>query len=907
MNRLSLDHREVIGLTSMSPGVEDPGSAATDRRQRSEKQVQWFLVNKRTGGTLSLNREMIFVGQTKCDIVLESGSVEARHAVICFNPKDGSVYVRDLNTAHGSFLNDQRLSGPSYVKIQLNDRLRFGLSTCEFVVSNNIPDYTKFDPLPGPFVTGSSMKMNEESARVPELDASQVLRRLAPVVPDSCTSAGDAPNLTSHPEIQSPSAIPSQPALEPLPSFDQNLHKFTPPQKTLSSENDFTKDVTPEPNSQRPILQSQVFEKEVPLPEPSSQPSYKPHPSAFTISFDDDGEKKRLTIGDSIRKFAPRKSFERHRRSSKPPSTHSNQSPTETHEPRSLPIMSSTSLKPGSQSQLSDSAVFLIQRMFASENQSEEKTVEEEDAKSEAGTYTLDTECHDRDLERARKMIDNVFGVDVDSEGNACQSAPNSPQSSRSNSCRRTRSSLPKEVQRPQISLQDETRNRTFTRSKPRRGSLQDQVVSLSPEAGFESSISQSGRGTANASPRKSTPNTKVVKERRDSFSSSKSGISSKTIQVKNAAIINHVRSTANNDRIESQVNRHWDSRRGSGHQNSAPESVSSGSGAHYVDQGNVVASSLKVNRAFALRRARLGIETPGVPLNLTDEKQKKNQDNRNKQNVQTEGTFNRNDGGRYSLRASKTTGRPPLPSSYPSSPDKRADDLRKAVQMNGSRSLRASSESNHLRLSPSSSSSSIPNQNVQRSSSFGPQSSSARSSSRRAENGDRGSRSMTPMHMMTRRMFSVRPHQQQQYADSMRNKQQANVAPIKRSPEACPHAAMTSSLHDHVSDPQSFVSNQPVIQRRTLSSLDNLVVSAILQLSSKLRFGMREWLEQEKVKHAPGSETRLMIDEILPQVSTLCSNVPDASSANENLSRDLSTILKNLKKVEQSLEGECG
>ena len=46
------------------------------------------------------------------------------------------------------------------------------------------------------------------------------------------------------------------------------------------------------------------------------------------------------------------------------------------------------------------------------------------------------------------------------------------------------------------------------------------------------------------------------------------------------------------------------------------------------------------------------------------------------------------------------------------------------------------------------------------------------------------------------------------------------------------------------------------------------------------------------------------MIDEILPQVA----NAPapaDGVSSSDNLSKDLSSILKNLKKVEQSLEGE--
>ena len=895
----------------MSLEVEE--EAATERsadlRKRSASPAEWFLVNTQAGTALSLNREMVFVGRLKCDVVLESASIDNRHAVICFNPKDGCVYLRDLNTVHGSFVNEQKLPGASYVKIQPNDKLRFGLSSQIFIVSNgpHIPEEKSRSTIDMPI---SADTQNPEACdknifRTSDVSSEVRLRdapELAHVLP-ACPAAAYHQRMRNKMNQSSSSIFQSTP--EQHPSCNK-----TP--QTVTCENGSHKEngvigsaeQDPDPDSKSSIFSAQADAKDAVVPEIAS-PS-KPHPAAFTISFDDDvndERKKTLAIGDSIRKFAPRKTFERHRRNSKPPSTHSNQSPTEIHEPRSLPIMSDTAPKSGPPAQLSDSAVFLIQRMFESE-QSANK--DEEDLKSEAGTYTLESDCKNVDLERARKMIDNVFGVEDYVESHAAcfiGSIPGSPRSSRSNSCHKVRSNLPKEIQRPQIpSLQDETRSRTFTRSKPRRGSLQEQVLAHSPDSdavtAFERAYSL--RSKVSASPRKPIPNPKIEKERRDSISSSKSGLSSKTIEVKNAAVINHVRRGSGNETTRSprpqrrQTDRDYFTR---SEQFSESVSSGSGSGGPAAECASGTPTGLKLNRAFALRRARLGIETPGVPLNLTDEKQKKNQDNKNRKNIRADTSLSRSDGGRFSLRVSKTSGKPPLPSSHPASPEKRSQDLRKQVQLNSSRSLRAASESNQACLSPSSSSSSIPNQYVQRSSSFGPQS-SARSSQRKPECSERSMRAMTPM-QMTRRMFSVRPHQQQQYTDSVRNKQQANVAPIKRSPETCAPSQMTTSLNEQISD-------QPVIQRRhLLSSLDNLVVSAILQLSGKLRFGMREWLDQEKVKHAPGSETRLMIDEILPQVSNMNAGLGESASASENLSKDLSSILKNLKKVEQSLEGE--
>ncbi|CAG2181384.1 unnamed protein product [Oppiella nova] len=63
----------------------------------------------------------------------------------------------------------------------------------------------------------------------------------------------------------------------------------------------------------------------------------------------------------------------------------------------------------------------------------------------------------------------------------------------------------------------------------------------------------------------------------------------------------------------------------------------------------------------------------------------------------------------------------------------------------------------------------------------------------------------------------------------------------------------------------------------------------------------MRSVLESQRPKHEANSDTAFMIDELLPQLS-----LPDRRSATESgvsVSRDLSAVLKNLKKLEHSFD----
>lgn len=195
------------------------------------------------------------------------------------------------------------------------------------------------------------------------------------------------------------------------------------------------------------------------------------------------------------------------------------------------------------------------------------------------------------------------------------------------------------------------------------------------------------------------------------------------------------------------------------------------------------------------------------------------------------------------------------------------------------------------------------------------------------------------PSFQMGKRFFSTKPHQMAQFDrdfSSVARCSSANTSNHKTTPDPnlMTHSATESLLSRHnvistglmsaqevnnhrletvASSPNANTSISSNINARILSisPLDSLVISAINQLSSKLRTRMRGFLEKERLNHSIGSETRSLIDEILPQVSTATGlDSQSGQSKNpynhdpSNISRDLTNILKNMKKVEQIFDG---
>lgn len=704
---------------------------------------------------------------------------------------------------------------------------------------------------------------------------------------------------------------------------------------------------------------------------------------------------------------------------------------------------------------LSDSATYLINRMLESDQQEPSSLESEgadvvstvltskltkddpedsgvcEDSRSETGTYTLAVEHKNVDVEHARQMIDVVFGV---SDRNRCNMSSGTVPESTEYTSRETEKSL---ASAPacypdtgaDVEMLRELRQRTFTRADSRRSSEDKSITKQSTPTVTNSAARHHPEPLIKPS---------IEHQIKSVFHSERmrhdSAGSSRTVEIKAPTVLRKPPASASNSPFLQRKNlgrfsssacstpRPGSTESLTGSFDSDPISTGSGlQSKNNTTSDNTCNSPLKLNRAFALRRARLGIETPGVPLNLTEEKQKKNLENKNRispgnryglQSTATESTynrsnsnhesssnFNRRDGGRFSLRAPSSrnstpvrsaASKPPIPSSSThGTPEKRNSDFRKQATpthsrpgsnnrqttpvLSSGRNLRASSESKtfgqNQRISPASSTCSVSHcQSVQRSCSFGPAPNVNAASHGMSPRGSLDYstqllRGMSPLRL-TKRMFNSKAHQM---ASDARNshRQQANVVPIKRSPSDAAYSFepssptpnhhctslpqkvilspqsnsavncgavyhslqsnMTRSIHESDSLAASAPSPGPTAtptypsqsqpaggsltrSGRSLSALDTLVLAAILQLSMKLRNGMKELLHQERIKHPPGSETRMMIDEILPQVASLesltCQPTIE-SMVHENLSKDLSSILKNLKRVEQSIEGK--
>lgn len=362
----------------------------------------------------------------------------------------------------------------------------------------------------------------------------------------------------------------------------------------------------------------------------------------------------------------------------------------------------------------------------------------------------------------------------------------------------------------------------------------------------------------------------------------------------------------------------------------STDPSTRSSNSALSKNNGNLSSSSapskMRFNRAFALRRARLGIETPGIPLDTNRGKDKtKAPSVRDKPPID----FNRNDGGRFSLRLpqSSTSSSRKLASNndsnirmivkqeIPKFPlHRKGSDPNVSKGINGSRAsfkgAFSDTEKSVVNRTNSPLIQAVKLNSLKKSASFA-ESNGIDSKPKNTENCTRGLSTF----QMGKRLFSTRPLQKGQI-DSIRNimtPAKPDVMSLSMNSSSPQHApkpdmmsiSMNASLYRSPESPSSPSKTSPQHHNkpsREISALDSLVVSAINQLSQKLRSNVLNVLQRERSKHAVGNEARVMIDEILPQVSSPERRLIDNND--NNISRDLSNILKNLKKVEQSFEG---
>ncbi|ESQ39934.1 hypothetical protein EUTSA_v10000925mg [Eutrema salsugineum] len=82
-----------------------------------------------------------------CDFVLDHQSVSRQHAAVVPH-KNGSIFVIDLGSAHGTFVANERLTKDSPVELEVGQSLRFAASTRVYILRKNSEALFTRPPLP---------------------------------------------------------------------------------------------------------------------------------------------------------------------------------------------------------------------------------------------------------------------------------------------------------------------------------------------------------------------------------------------------------------------------------------------------------------------------------------------------------------------------------------------------------------------------------------------------------------------------------------------------------------------------------------------------------------------------------------------------------------------------------------
>ena len=631
--------------------------------------------------------------------------------------------------------------------------------------------------------------------------------------------------------------------------------------------------------------------------------------TAFTISFEDEANSsKKLTIKDSIRKFAPPKpnTIEKLRQQrsdqcqdnslasieSAPPSLvrHSTRKGCS-----SSSRSSSRKSNSSRHSNLSESAAFLIDKMLNHKkkdqeaswqeifdthvktpnsytsrecqskrmSQSNDNIVDREEERSDNGTYIVGA---DPESDAARKKIDELFGVVKAAETSV--KADSTLQLTKNQNDK----------------LEDSRKSRTTDRRTLSR-ERQEHINRL---ANRNSSISRS----SSSSRKGNNSNEQNAKTKSHSRNSS-CDRASKPFEVRPRRSASQSSKQSSNKEISDGDTR---SSRSSLHNDT--ESVN-------YDQSLANNPSMKFNRAFALRRARLGLGEPTRALSAQihhldgelsgmSSSQRRHQLNtqtyqRANQRESSSGSANfcREDGGRFSLRMKNNValaGR--LGSAYASNRSPQHSSLLESyvTKVSSSKIIGISGMNTLQEAQPARN---IPKQVQQ----------SQASASVPYQSGDE----LEPLSPSRYRLLLKSGRLQKKGlmdfdidSDSYSNRINYPIGiendPINQNQES---RAGSSASGRRGSTLQ-------------LGALDSLVISAISSLSLKIRHSVCDVLVKHAKKLPVDNETRLIVEEILPQLtaSTSCSKSPTSvEEIDQSLYHDLAKTLKNLKKVEQMVD----
>uniref|UniRef100_A0A0D9X6P2 FHA domain-containing protein n=1 Tax=Leersia perrieri TaxID=77586 RepID=A0A0D9X6P2_9ORYZ len=100
-----------------------------------------------------------------CDFVLDHQSVSRQHAAVVPH-RNGSIYVIDLGSVHGTFVANERLTKDNPVELEVGQSLRFAASTRTYILRKNAAAFFPTHSLPSDVSLPSPPDPNDEDAVV---------------------------------------------------------------------------------------------------------------------------------------------------------------------------------------------------------------------------------------------------------------------------------------------------------------------------------------------------------------------------------------------------------------------------------------------------------------------------------------------------------------------------------------------------------------------------------------------------------------------------------------------------------------------------------------------------------------------------------------------------------------------
>ncbi|CAL5006965.1 unnamed protein product [Urochloa decumbens] len=100
-----------------------------------------------------------------CDFVLDHQSVSRQHAAVIPH-RNGSIYVIDLGSVHGTFVANERLTKDNPVELEVGQSLRFAASTRTYILRKNTAALFSTPSLPSDVSLPSPPDPNDEDAVV---------------------------------------------------------------------------------------------------------------------------------------------------------------------------------------------------------------------------------------------------------------------------------------------------------------------------------------------------------------------------------------------------------------------------------------------------------------------------------------------------------------------------------------------------------------------------------------------------------------------------------------------------------------------------------------------------------------------------------------------------------------------